>query len=208
MDDSFYFDKFLQRTVIVPPDKIIACIQKQLLHVDADSILPRGLLLCLFPHYQVLDVLHEYSEHEPSITESIEEVDVRLLVDAEKESFDDGATALLIITTGGGRSMQVVQIGDAQAVRCGPFGAEALCSQHRSDNDEELKRLESVGAVVDDFGRVQGRRQSLAVTRSLGDLDLKQVSGRKTSTRARARASSAPEPSRSTLVRRRMHPRE
>jgi len=107
-----------------------------------------------------------------AITEAIEKVDQQLCEEARKVDCEDGATCTMIVTNGNQKLMCVAQIGDSQVVRCGAFGAEELCSQHRTDSEPELKRLESVGAeVVDD--RVKGRRRSIAVTRALGDVDIK-----------------------------------
>lgn len=112
-----------------------------------------------------------------ALIEEVERVDRQLLDVANEQKFDGGATALLLVTEGGSsaKSMRIAQIGDSQLVRCGAFGAEGMCAQHRTDNHAELARIQSQGVVPDDFGRVQGRRLSLSVTRSLGDLDLKEV---------------------------------
>jgi len=107
-----------------------------------------------------------------AIIETIEKVDERLLADAKEHGFEDGATSLLVVASGLDSTMQLVQIGDSQVVRCGAFGTEELCPQHRTDNASEAQRLASIDVeIVDD--RVKGRRLSLAVTRSLGDYDLK-----------------------------------
>ena len=109
-----------------------------------------------------------------TLLDTVETIDKRLCKELSDAGSDDGATALLVIAQGGtsARRVRVMQIGDSQAVLCGAFDVHALCPQHRTDNEAELKRLSSAGAKVQD-GRVVGRRRSLAVTRSLGDVDLK-----------------------------------
>ena len=111
---------------------------------------------------------------EETITKAVEAVDVRLLAEAQAQGFEDGATALLVITEGGAwaKRIYVSQTGDSQVVLCSPFGAEALAPQHRPDDVQEEARLQAAGATVRD-DRVVGRTCSLAVSRSLGDPDAK-----------------------------------
>ena len=109
-----------------------------------------------------------------SITKVMHAVDARLLADSEANGgWDDGATALLALTldTMPRPPLQLVQIGDSQAVMCGAMGVEALCAQHRVGDADEDARLAAVGAKTDD-GRLEGNGRGVAVTRSLGDLSL------------------------------------
>ena len=111
---------------------------------------------------------------EATIAEAVEAVDARLLAEAAAEGFEDGTTALLVVSEGGAwaKRVYVSQTGDSQVVLCGPFGADALAPQHRPDDAEEEARLQAAGASVQD-DRVVGRTRSLAVSRSLGDPDAK-----------------------------------
>eukprot|EP01018_Ginkgo_biloba_P025526 Gb_22266 [translate_table: standard] len=64
--------------------------------------------------------------------------------------------------------------GDCRAVLCRGGNAEALTCDHRAEREEERKRIENLGGYVDihhGAWRVQG---TLAVSRSIGDLHLKE----------------------------------
>ena len=66
-----------------------------------------------------------------AITKALLAVDERLLDASEAEGgWEDGATALLAIMHAGEPRLpvQLVQLGDSQAVLCGAMGAEALCA--------------------------------------------------------------------------------
>ena len=107
------------------------------------------------------------------LTSAVEAVDERLLAAAESAGrWDDGATALLAFTAPG--ELQLAQLGDSQAVLCSAYGAEALCPQHRVGDPDEDARLRAAGARVED-DRICGANTAVAVTRSLGDLDVKRA---------------------------------
>jgi serine/threonine protein phosphatase PrpC len=126
----------------------------------------------------LIDACPDGQMDENAIIIACELVDERLLAEQRADGFDDGATALLVITDGGAQAdrMLVAQVGDSQAVLCGKFGADALCPQHRTDNPAEEARLASEGARVED-GRVCGASRAVAVTRSFGDVDVKPPNG-------------------------------
>ena len=113
------------------------------------------------------------------ITHVLQTVDEQLLAASDAEGgWSDGATALLAITATSEhrrRPMQLIQLGDSQAVLCGAFGADALCPQHRVGEPAEDARLEALGTTVED-GRVVGGGAAVAVTRSLGDALVKRGS--------------------------------
>ena len=112
-----------------------------------------------------------------AITAAMLNVDTKLLAASEaEENWDDGATALLAITLDGEprNAVQLVQLGDGQAVLGGAMGVEALCAQHRVGDDDEDARLAECGASTED-GRVTGNGRAVAVTRSLGDAAVKRA---------------------------------
>jgi protein phosphatase 2C family protein 2/3 len=112
-----------------------------------------------------------------ALATALEAVDRQVLAAAESGGWDDGSTALVAILTSNGarRSLRLAQLGDCQAVLCSPMtGAEALCPQHRVDNAMEYERLTAAGVRLED-GRVLGNERALAVTRAIGDLDLKRA---------------------------------
>ena len=112
-----------------------------------------------------------------AITNALLAVDERLLDASEAEGgWEDGATALLAIMHAGEPRLpvQLVQLGDSQAVLCGAMGAEALCAQHRVGDPEEDARLRECGAETCE-GRVVGNGGGVAVTRALGDAPIKRV---------------------------------
>ncbi|KAH9312795.1 hypothetical protein KI387_027830, partial [Taxus chinensis] len=72
------------------------------------------------------------------------------------------------------RSLVVANAGDCRAVLSRSGNAEALTCDHKPGTEKEKKRIENLGGYVDihhGTWRVQG---SLAVSRSIGDLHLKQ----------------------------------
>ena len=83
----------------------------------------------------VIVVGHVTSSLPDDITHVLQTVDEQLLAASDAEGgWSDGATALLAITATSEhrrRPMQLIQLGDSQAVLCGAFGADALCPQHR-----------------------------------------------------------------------------
>ena len=113
------------------------------------------------------------------IVTAVEATDRKLLAAQEAVGFDDGATALLVLADGDAwecRKFYVAQVGDSQVVLCSAFGADALATQHRTDEPDEAARLEAAGAKVQD-DRVIGLTRSLAVTRAMGDRDVKAGGG-------------------------------
>lgn len=106
---------------------------------------------------------------------TLAQVDAELLAKAEAEGgWNDGSTATIAITR---PSLDVLlaQVGDSNAVLCGPMDSEKLCVDHRIGDAKEDARLASAGAEVKD-GRVMGTQTAVACTRSFGDLDAKRTS--------------------------------
>ena len=107
------------------------------------------------------------------LTNAVVAVDNHLLTEAAAGGWDDGSTALIVLGNGHGQSLQLAQLGDAQAVLCGALGAEPLCTQHRVGEPAEDQRLEECGTTVDEQGRLVGNGCAVAVTRALGDANVK-----------------------------------
>ncbi|KAL1514759.1 hypothetical protein AB1Y20_003845 [Prymnesium parvum] len=105
--------------------------------------------------------------HLPAAAEkAYAELDRKLLRVSAEEGWHDGSTALAVVVSR--RRLQVLQVGDCQAVLCGAFGVEELCVQHRPEEPSEAARLAALGEQV-----VNGRIHSLSVSRAFGDLDSK-----------------------------------
>ena len=99
--------------------------------------------------------------------EALQALDQRLLLAAGDNGWTDGSTALLALLRGA--SLQLVQLGDSNAVLCSRDGARPLCAIHRPCEPAEAARLRAANVGVDAGGRVAG----LAVSRAFGDLDCK-----------------------------------
>ncbi|ESQ51507.1 hypothetical protein EUTSA_v10017990mg [Eutrema salsugineum] len=67
----------------------------------------------------------------------------------------------------------VANAGDCRAVMSVGGVAEALSSDHRPSRDDERKRIETTGGYVDTFHGVWRIQGSLAVSRGIGDAQLK-----------------------------------
>ncbi|EGR33322.1 protein phosphatase, putative [Ichthyophthirius multifiliis] len=63
----------------------------------------------------------------------------------------------------------VANLGDTRAVLCENDKAIRVSTDHKAVNEQEIKRIKEMGGIII-RGRVSG---SLAITRALGDLDLK-----------------------------------
>ena len=113
-----------------------------------------------------------------ALTGALCTVDAKLLAESAAEGdWDDGSTALIVLTNGHGKPLQIAQLGDAQAVLCGAMGVEALCAQHRVGDPAEDARLAACGAVADEYGRLVGNGRGVSATRSLGDAAVKNAAG-------------------------------
>ncbi|KAH7443513.1 hypothetical protein KP509_02G038000 [Ceratopteris richardii] len=98
------------------------------------------------------------------------------------QHLSSGACAVSVSVKDG--RMVVANIGDCKAVLCRDSKAESLSTIHRASSQEERQRIEKLGGMVDCYNgtwRVQG---TLAVTRSLGDANLKRWISAEPSTRA------------------------
>ncbi|KAJ0260057.1 protein phosphatase 2C 25 [Hirschfeldia incana] len=70
-------------------------------------------------------------------------------------------------------NLVVANAGDCRAVMSVGGVAEALSSDHRPSRDDERTRIETTGGYVDTFRGVWRIQGSLAVSRGIGDADLK-----------------------------------
>ena len=68
-------------------------------------------------------------------------------------------------------SCTVANLGDTRAVVCEAGSALRLTQEHRPTNPDEVERVRNAGGSISK-GRLAG---SLAVTRALGDLELKDL---------------------------------
>jgi len=82
-----------------------------------------------------------------------------------------GCTANLVMIKDG--VIYCANAGDTRAVICSDGVAENLSEDHKPENEIERDRIYKAGSVVQD-GRVDG---NLNLSRSIGDLKHKQVSG-------------------------------
>ncbi|KAL4439513.1 hypothetical protein ABPG74_003915 [Tetrahymena malaccensis] len=85
---------------------------------------------------------------------------------------DQGACACIALVRKEGLNdmkCYVGNLGDTRAVLCENDKAVRVSTDHKATNDQEIKRIKDMGGMII-RGRVSG---SLAVTRALGDLDLK-----------------------------------
>eukprot|EP00656_Telonema_subtile_P003715 TRINITY_DN11683_c0_g3_i1.p1 TRINITY_DN11683_c0_g3~~TRINITY_DN11683_c0_g3_i1.p1 ORF type:complete len:472 (+),score=83.47 TRINITY_DN11683_c0_g3_i1:155-1570(+) len=98
------------------------------------------------------------------------EADKKFCETAEREGLGDGTTAVIAYLKGG--KMWVANVGDSRAVISRGGVAAAVTLDHKAESEQEQKRIESKGGTVFHLGqwRVEG---VLAVTRAIGDKDLK-----------------------------------
>ncbi|KAL4491933.1 hypothetical protein ABPG72_008354 [Tetrahymena utriculariae] len=85
---------------------------------------------------------------------------------------DQGACACIALVRKEGLNdmkCYVGNLGDTRAVLCENDKAVRVSTDHKATNDQEIRRIKDMGGMII-RGRVSG---SLAVTRALGDLDLK-----------------------------------
>lgn len=85
-----------------------------------------------------------------------------------------GSTATVVVLKGG--EMWIAHVGDTRAVM-GMFGGGfvRLCEDHRPGRTEECERIEATGGLVVNVAGVPRVNGVLAVSRALGDADLKEV---------------------------------
>lgn len=108
--------------------------------------------------------------------ENIEEAvkDGYLETDSEflKEDLSGGSCCVTALITRG--NLVVSNAGDCRAVMSRSGVAEALTTDHRPSRPDEKERVEAMGGFVDCYNGVWRIQGSLAVTRGIGDRQLKQ----------------------------------
>ncbi|KAL8215193.1 hypothetical protein R6Q57_004642 [Mikania cordata] len=111
-------------------------------------------------------------ENEIEIVEAIKQG--YLTTDSEflKQEQRGGACCVTAIITSG--NLVVSNAGDCRAVVSRGGAAEALTSDHRPSRPDEKQRIESLGGYVDNIRGIARVLGSLAVSRGIGDRDLKQ----------------------------------
>lgn len=98
------------------------------------------------------------------------QADAKFVELAEQKDLRDGTTAVAAYIRGG--RLWVANVGDSRAVLCRGGVAVPMSEDHRPDRESEQQRIEHKGGTVLHMGswRVEG---VLAVTRAIGDKDLK-----------------------------------
>ncbi|CAM6129818.1 unnamed protein product [Calypogeia fissa] len=122
--------------------------------------------------HKITEAIESSQEGEGSIEAAVRSG--YLAADAEflEQRVSSGASCVTAIVKDG--YMVVANAGDCRAVLSRAGTAEALTSDHRAGRDDERQRIESLGGFVDNLTgtwRVQG---TLAVSRGLGDMHLKE----------------------------------
>lgn len=114
---------------------------------------------------------------ESELRDAYESLDAQLLDAASREGgWSDGTTSLLVLIQGS--TLQLVQVGDCQAVLCGADSAiDVTPALHRPSETTEMARLLKAGAEVTRNARDGVRVAGLAVSRAFGDLPIKQTTG-------------------------------
>ena len=94
--------------------------------------------------------------------------------DHKKNRPSSGTTATIALIRDG-YELVVAQVGDSRAILCRDSSAKCLTKDHCPSDPKERARIESRGGTVtyDTIGRYMVN-QRLAMSRSIGDLDLKQ----------------------------------
>ncbi|KAH7436501.1 hypothetical protein KP509_05G022800 [Ceratopteris richardii] len=82
-----------------------------------------------------------------------------------------GTCAVSVLVKEG--EMVVANAGDCKAVLCRDGKAESLSIIHRASNEKERQRVEDLGGIVDCYNGIWRVQGTLAVTRALGDANLK-----------------------------------
>lgn len=85
-----------------------------------------------------------------------------------------GTTATVLALAG--RRMTVAHVGDSRAVLCGANGSVTrLCEDHRPGRKDEMERIEAAGGLVVKARGTYRVNGVLAVSRALGDAELKEL---------------------------------
>jgi serine/threonine protein phosphatase PrpC len=118
----------------------------------------------------ILDEVLRRDDHD--IEEAVKNGYLNTDSDFLKEDFRGGSCCVTALIRNG--NLVVSNVGDCRAVMSRGGAAEALTSDHRPSREDERSRIENLGGYVDlchGVWRIQG---SLAVSRGIGDRQLKQ----------------------------------
>ncbi|EEY65747.1 uncharacterized protein PITG_03271 [Phytophthora infestans T30-4] len=116
---------------------------------------------------QLTDTISQKWYHEQhghflkSFKEAFDRVDSQIL---QKNSSQDGSTALLVWFLADTIRLYTVNVGDCRAVMCRGGRGVALTSDHKPDRPDEQQRIEKAGGFKSTY---------LAVSRAFGDRSLK-----------------------------------
>ncbi|XP_057813869.1 probable protein phosphatase 2C 2 [Cryptomeria japonica] len=90
-----------------------------------------------------------------------------------KQNINSGACCVTALITGD--LMVVANAGDCRAVLSRDGNAEALTCDHRVEREDERQRIEDLGGYVDCHNGVWRVQGLLAVSRSIGDINMKEL---------------------------------
>jgi len=106
-----------------------------------------------------------------SMVDAFLQLDKEFLIMAETDQMDDGSTALVVAITNS--HVIVANAGDCRAVMCRRECAMDLSVDHKANNVQERKRITELNGTVTNIGGVWRVGGVLAVSRAIGDKDLK-----------------------------------
>jgi protein phosphatase 2C family protein 2/3 len=120
---------------------------------------------------------YSHGKSSKSIGKSIQKAFLRLDEDLLRGKFEDqndrgGSTAVVTIITK--QVIVVGSVGDSRVVACVDGLARAMTEDHKPENEKEAKRVERAGLSVSSDSEGVTRVRGLNMSRSIGDLELKQ----------------------------------
>jgi protein phosphatase PTC1 len=140
------------------------------------------MLFCLFDGHGGVDTVKYVKDRIPELllkylsSDTIEEAYTKCFnkIDNELKFFDsdnNGTTATIVLITKeeNRKIAYCANVGDTKCLLIGKGYFKALSEDHKCTNEKEIERIKSVNGKITN-GRVKGQ---LAITRTLGDLSLK-----------------------------------
>jgi len=106
-----------------------------------------------------------------AMSEAFSETDIQFLTRAKKTKIKDGSTGIVICIYG--NKLYVANTGDSRGVMCRGGETVVLSEDHKPNLPIEKKRVEKYGGKVQKFGQIYRINNDISVSRSFGDLDLK-----------------------------------
>ncbi|TET06436.1 protein serine/threonine phosphatase 2C family protein [Candidatus Dependentiae bacterium] len=120
----------------------------------------------------LIEYIITYTRNGASILDSIKNTFTQTECEINDCGLEGGTTALIAILDKDTMKLHVANLGDCRAVLCRNKNPFELSSDHKPNKPDEQKRIEEKGGYIEYDGvhRING----LAVSRSFGDLDLKE----------------------------------